>query len=271
MLVTFRLKVRYLFTTSLNSFTLKDGGNLQCVYCKSTFATGSCGQCLDSIATSSAWLFKEGYSDRFEDFHKSVLPLEDVDPYADLAILGATCLLKLAGLNSTQDSSRASRLQGINVKPLLQAVAWLDFQYQKKPKGSTSLRIILMKLYILIGCVSHAKNIWETLEVKNVTLDALGPLFSDRLSTMVPGIVKPSDAYRKFYSTAFTRSLPANIRSALDLANYGSVLGLLETTDRLERSCTLTMAVTEGRRSLRFNGVRAAYPISNDELISRSH
>jgi N-terminal acetyltransferase B complex non-catalytic subunit len=225
---------------------------------------------LESIATESAWLYRDGTASHSEHFHNNLLAAEDVEPHADLAIIGATCLLKLAGLDPIYDLSKASRLQGIRTKYVLQAVMWLDFHFRRNPRGSSSLRILLSKLCILLGCTRRAEMIWDSLEVKNVTLDSLGPIFSDRLSTITPGRMEALIEYRNFYNNAFKRSLPNNIKNATSTANYSSILGLMDTSRRLQQSCTLAMTVTEGLRSRRFAGDWSTTPIFEDKLLRPS-
>ena len=129
--------------------------------------------------------------------------------------------------------------QNVKNKYLLQAAMWLDVHFQKDPRGSSGLRVLLSKVYVLLGCIARAETIWDSLEVKNVTLDSLGPVFSDRLSTVIPGREDALLQYRNFYASAFRRSLPGNIKNACNTGNYTSILGLQDTAHRLQQSSAL--------------------------------
>jgi N-terminal acetyltransferase B complex non-catalytic subunit len=273
MLLTLRLRFRYTFNTSPRSLTGVAGTReLECNFCSSVLKNGSCNACLESIAKSAVWVYSQGIKN---DQLRSDVANEDVDPFSDMAIIGATCLLRLAGLNSTWESSRSSFLQGANLKLVLQAIAWLNAQYSNMPVKTQSIPVLLTKLYILIGCISHAQLIWDTLGVKNVTLDSLGPLFSDRLSSIAPGMwaqgrKTPMRSYTRHFGDSITRSIPNSTRSALELGNYTSVLGMLKFQDQLKRSCTMVMAVVEDRRGTRAVGGKVALEVKDDPLLRKS-
>jgi hypothetical protein len=163
----------------------------------------------------------------------------------------------------------------VDLKLVLQAIAWLNSHYSRVPQKNAAIPVYLTKLYMLIGCVPQAKLLWDTLGVKNVTLDSLGPLFSDRLSSIAPGMWRagsgtPLNEYHRYYRDAIGRTIPNNIRTALELANYPSVLGLLATRDRLSNSCTMVMANVEDRRGLRAIGSKPAFETKDDFLLRES-
>lgn len=242
---------------------------LECNFCSSVLKDDSCKECLESIAKSAVWIYNTGVKN---EQLRNYVQNEDVDPFSDMTIIGATCLLRLAGLNTTWESSTSSSLQGANLKLVLQAIAWLNTQYRNMPVKTQSIPVLLTKLYILIGCVSHAKMIWDTLGVKNVTLDSLGPLFSDRLSSIAPGMwaqggKTPMREYTRYYMDSITRSIPNSTHSAFELGNYTSVLGMLKFQSQLRRSCTMVMSSVEDRRGTRAVGGKVDLDIKDDPLL----
>jgi N-terminal acetyltransferase B complex non-catalytic subunit len=273
MILTLRLRFRYLFTTSTKWIKLVGGTNqLQCSFCSTAFGESHCKKCLEDVAKSCAWNFNSGFGDK-ELLNQ--VNNEDVDPFADLAIVGTMCLLKLAGLSAAWDAPESFSLQSVDLKLLLQAIAWLDAQFTNAPRKTASVPLLLTKLYLLIGCVTHAEMIWDTLGVKNITLDSLGPLYHDRLSSLAPGmwglrnIDNPIYGYTKHYMDSIYRSIPSTTRSALELGNYNSVIGMLKLQDRLRHSCTMVMAVVEDRRGTRAVGGSVTYSVQNDPPLRR--
>ncbi|KAK7970187.1 hypothetical protein PG988_009260 [Apiospora saccharicola] len=120
------------------------------------------------------------------------------------------------------------------------------------------LSVLLVKLYVLIGAASHAKSIWDSLEVKNVTLNSLGPLFADRLGTMAPGLWQghargdtPTSQYLHYYRSAIEKNIPNSLRLSFDHGSYASILGNLTTRTKHKQSCTLVMALVDHFRGIR--------------------
>lgn len=272
MILTLRLRFRYLFVTSPKCLRARqEGGVSSCGFCDSETQTSSCITCLESIARSCAWTYNDGFSNR--DL-RTRINSEDVDPFADVAIIGATCLLKLARFKSQLSGLKACAVQSADLKLLLQAAAWLSSHYSRVPHKNQGMPVLMVKLYLLIGCVSNARDLWDSLEVKNVTLDSLGPLFSDRLSSLAPGLWRvgggtPMYPYHKHFTDAIRRNIPTNLRTALEHTNYTSVLGLLRTQDCLSRSCTMIMANVEDRRGLRAVGGKFAVDVRDDPLLRK--
>ncbi|KAK9774875.1 putative N-acetyltransferase B complex non catalytic subunit-domain-containing protein [Seiridium cardinale] len=270
MLLTLRLRFRYLFTTTPESHEITAGeAKPKCKFCGAVISNGLCQNCLTSLAKSCVWIYNQGFR---EKHLRARIDTEDVDPFADLAIVGTTCLLKLAGLTSGYPTFAASPLHYVDLKFVLQAISWLNSHYNRASQKNAAIPVYLTKLYLLIGCVPQAKLLWSSLGVKNVTLDSLGPLFSDRLSSIAPGMWRagastPMNDYHQYYKTAIRKTIPTNIRTALELANYPSVLGLLTTRENLSQSCTLIMANIEDRRGLRAIGSKPAFETKDDVLL----
>ncbi|KAH8675254.1 N-acetyltransferase B complex non catalytic subunit-domain-containing protein [Xylariales sp. PMI_506] len=225
---------------------------------------------IEAIAKACATVYNKGVLDKEV---RDRVSSSDVDPFSDVAIIGATCLLKLAGLTSNEDATQGASLQSADLKLILQAIAWLAKQYDAFPIKSQELPVLLTKLYFLIGCITQAKKVWATLDIKNVTLDSLGPLFADRLSTVAPGLwtsgstTTPMFPYVKYYTDAHKRSIPSNVRNALETGSCGSALGIMNLQARLRHSCTLLMAAVEDRRGVRAATGKSIYPIDRDPLL----
>jgi hypothetical protein len=271
MLLTLRLKFRYLFATSPHVSASIADGSARCNFCESTIDVGVCNTCLVSIARSCAFIYNQGFEDRALREH--INNVQDIDPFSNLAIIGATSLLKLAGL-TPHEVLGSSSAKNVDVRLVLQAISWLNSHYSRVTQKDPAITIFLAKLYLLIGCVPQAQLLWDTLGVKNVTLDSLGPLFSDRLSSIAPGMwrpntITPMNQYHYYFQSAIRKTIPANIRTALELANYPSVVGLLEVQERLIHSCTLIMANVEDRRGLRAIGGKAAFDAKDDPLLRK--
>ncbi|KAI1858729.1 uncharacterized protein JN550_012479 [Neoarthrinium moseri] len=249
MLLTLRLRFRYLFTSSPKSLSTSAGdASSRCNFCQNIVQDGPCFSNRDLRARIDS---------------------EDVDPFADMTIIGTTCLLKMAGFG---DERRGSTMESINLKLVLWALSWLNAKYSRTPQKNQALPVFMAKLYLLVGCVPHAKMLWDTLGVKNVTLDSLGPLFSDRLSTIAPGMWRPTGStpmypYHKHYMDAIRQNIPRNIRTSLELGNFTSTLGLLAFQDRLTHSCTMIVSNVEDRRGIRAVGGKPGFDAKDDPLL----
>ncbi|KAK7924217.1 N-acetyltransferase B complex non catalytic subunit [Apiospora marii] len=256
MLLTLRLRLRYYFTTAPNCYKPSSTyRGATCGICDSDSVPERCESCLKDIAKECVWAWKAGLK---QGDLQEKLKSEGVSPYTDLTIIGSVCLLKLAGVDGLWGRNDNSPLAWADRKRVMQAILWMDAQYYSQSTKSQHLSILLVKLYILIGAVSHAKSIWDSLEVKNVTLNSLGPLFADRLGTMAPGLWQddaqgdtPTPEYLQYYISAIDKNIPNNIRLSFDHGNYASVLGHLVTRTKHKQSCTMVMALVDHFRGIR--------------------
>ncbi|KAI4601552.1 hypothetical protein KJ359_011682 [Pestalotiopsis sp. 9143b] len=197
---------------------------------------------------------------------------EDVDPIANVAIVGATSLLKIAGLDCSHRDIGFSDHTSLDLRLILQATLWLQDYHRQSASKSSEMTLFLTKLYLLVGCVPQARSLWDTLGVKNVTLESIGPLFSDRLSSIAPGMWRadgatPMSQYHRYFKDAVNRHIPTQITTALECGNYASVLGLMEARDKLRNSCTMVMANVEDRRGLRAIGSRYLADVHFDQVL----
>ncbi|KAK8019940.1 N-acetyltransferase B complex non catalytic subunit [Apiospora arundinis] len=256
MLLTLRLRLRYLFTTSSKCYTPSSTyRGATCGICGSDAVPERCETCLKDISKACVWAWKTGFKN--EALLKQI-ESEGVSPSADLVIIGSVCLLKLAGVDGLWGRNDCSPLVFADCKRVMQAILWMDAQHRLQPFKRQDLSVLLVKMYILIGAASHAKTIWDSLEVKNVTLNCLGPLFTDRLGTMAPGLWvssgrtgTPTSPYLHYYRSAINKNIPTSLRLAFDSGNYASVLGNLFAKERTKQSCTLVMALVDHYRGIR--------------------
>ncbi|KAH9897387.1 N-acetyltransferase B complex non catalytic subunit-domain-containing protein [Xylariomycetidae sp. FL2044] len=205
---------------------------------------------------------------------------EDVVPVqAEIAIIGTVCILQLSKLTSEGGRKFCIPL-GYNLyadmKLFIQAHVWLahadsmctDFNYT-----DANLRMLLMKLYLYMGSLRPAKAIWESFGVKNATLDSMGLLFFDRLSSMAPGLFisgqqhAPTEQFLTYFTKAARLHQPQATRNGFREGNYVSVIDSLDFFSGLARSCTVVASVIEDRRQARLNGGRNQLAIADDPLV----
>lgn len=232
----------------------------------------SCIPCLQHLAQLCAVQYNQSL--QRSDLRERIRS-EDVDPIANVAIIGATSLLKIAGLDCSHRDIGFSDHTSLDLRLILQATAWLQDYHRQSASKSSEMTLLLTKLYLLIGCVPQARSLWDTLGVKNVTLESIGPLFSDRLSSIAPGMWRadgatPMSQYHRYFKDAVNRHIPTQITTAIDHGNYASVLGLMDARDKLRNSCTMVMANVEDRRGLRAIGSRYLADVYFDQILSKS-
>ncbi|KAK7733658.1 hypothetical protein SLS53_008124 [Cytospora paraplurivora] len=238
---------------------------LKCKFCSATAATKTCNSCLESIASSAL--------SAYQDLDKAPEKLKglDKDPRVDLALVATTALLKLSGLRQRPSPTGLSPLSNVDVSRLLQAVVILGTQVSKTP-NEIPLRLLLVQIYLLLGCASLAHETWVPMDVKRTIQDALSPLFFDRISSISPGLFQKSrsrltEPLTSYYSGCLRDKSPVKIWDAFTAGSYTSILDMAEYSDRLRRSCTLVMTVVEERRATRALGGRIEGGIEQSSLL----
>lgn len=268
------IKFRYLLTTcpiTLEHVVVVGEGaepRLKCHFC-SALTGRNCKPCLESVASAALCAYQDA------ERTPAALKGLDKDPRADLALVAACTLLKLSGLRQTQASStRLPPLSSVGMSRLLQATALVGAQVARSP-SEIPLRLLLVQLYLLLGCASLAYQTWLPLDVKRTIQDALSPLFFDRISTLSPGLfhqrrqplVEPLTSY---YAGCLREDSPVKIWDAFNAGSYTSILDMAAYWDRLRRSCTLAMTVVEDRRATRASGGRIEGGIEQSPLLGMS-
>lgn len=272
------IKFRYFLTTCpltqeyIPVTTEAGDPQLKCKFCTTT-TTKNCTTCLDSVVTTALTTYKS--LDKTPDALKGL----DKDPHVDLALVASSALLKLSGLrqqspSSSSPPSRLSPLSSADPSRLLQAAMLLASQLSRTP-NEMPLRLLLVQVYLLLGCGSLAHATWGPTDVKRTIQDALSPLFFDRLSGVAPGLFQHSGAGRhnlteplsSYYSGCLREKSPVKIWDAFAAGSYSSILDMAAYSDRLRRSCTLAMTVVEERRAARALGGKIEGGIEQSPLL----
>lgn len=215
-----------------------------------------CAACLDNIVTSASSVHQAICAD--PSIVKEI-PSLDKDPRSDLSLIIAMSVLKSAGLDGQHSSNSGAPLLSVDPTRFLQAVLVLDKQLKETP-DDTTLRLLLIQMYLVLGCASYANQLWAPMNVTRTIQDALSPLFYDRIFSLSPGLFQGSrpltEPLRYYYSSTLRDGHPVRIWDAFSSGSYSSILGVAEFDNRLRRSCTLMMSVVEERRATRAFGGR---------------
>lgn len=268
------LKFRYLLTTCPQTLSevpsVIDGQQpthpYRCRLCSNS-AASPCEECLKSIISSAVITHQKiGANPK----HVQAIPDLDKDPRLDLSMLIGLSLLKLSGLQQRTGDLSQPPLKDISPSHLLQAVLVLDTQLRETP-DDTGLRLLLVQLYILLGCASYAYQLWAPLDVKRTIQDALSPLFFDRISTLSPGLFQGSrpliDPLRSYYTATLRDQCPIRVWDAFSAGSYTSIVDMAEYDSRLRRSCTVVMTVVEERQATRALGGKPSLDVDEDFLV----
>ncbi len=265
-------KLRYLLSTCPQTLrpraSVVDGEAqdepFQCRLCASP-ASIPCEHCLKKLVTDASNTYQQITRDKEL---LDAIPRLDRDPRLDMALVMGASLLKLSGLRPRTSDTSQSLWQNVDPSLFLQAVLLLDTQLKETP-GDTELRLLLVQLYLLLGCASYAHQLWTPLDVKRTIQDSLSPLFFDRISTVSPGLFQGSrpvmGPLRTFYEYSLGGKSPIRMWDAFSAGSYTSILDMTEFDGNLRRSCTLMMTLVEERRATRCYGGKMDCEI--EELI----
>ncbi|KAL2757223.1 hypothetical protein ACRALDRAFT_2025069 [Sodiomyces alcalophilus JCM 7366] len=244
----------------------------KCVVTGAESDSPSCPERFQTIAQSATALYRT--------LAESLIPGEnglDPDYVPELAILAATALVKLSGIGDGGSTTThlPTPIYAARCDRLLQATLILEYQLARTPKHSR-VTLLLVRLYLVLGCVARATVLWETLDVKRTITDALSPYFLDRLSTLSPIQVLPQPSrpagaltygVKSFYATSLSLRMPRRLADAFESGSYISILEIPEFINRLRVSCTMIMGFVEETRAYRALGQRGI-PISEHDLLN---
>ncbi|PHH72615.1 hypothetical protein CDD80_4413 [Ophiocordyceps camponoti-rufipedis] len=196
--------------------------------------------CLSSIGRDAIDLYSETSGQTTD---REMLP--------GLSLVAAFCNLRLA-FNTTKSSS----------KHLLRALFILERQLRVTPKQA-AVSLVLVQLHLHLGSAHRAHDIWDGLAVKRTTADSLAPLFLDRLSTVAPAMLSPSDGagrqlvemLQSHYQTSLRLRMPRRLLDAFEAGSYGSLTGIPRWVEQLRASCTRAMSLVEESRTGRMLGL----------------
>ncbi|KAI0842756.1 N-acetyltransferase B complex non catalytic subunit-domain-containing protein [Hypoxylon sp. FL0890] len=261
-LMSLSFKIRYSVATS-------DGP--MCRFCTTELEGDDCISCLKSIAANALDAYKLAMED--QNLRQKILSGQNVNPVSDIAVIGAICLLRLAGLGNLNTPNGTSSLYHTDMQLFLQAVLWLDSCMNASPARSNAHGIILAKLYLLMGCISRAKAIWDGFDVKNALLDSLGLLYIDRLTSMAPGLFilssrgNPVQPFLTHFTKALKITTPTRIMDSLEVGTYSSVLEMIQHAGKQAASCSLVLTFVEERRGNRMKANRTEIHIDDQPLV----
>lgn len=268
LLIALRLRVRFFQATSL-------GPGEECRACHSITNDGpDCEACLKDITERALDAFCLGVQDKTVS-QEAAEATED--PLSNLAILGSICLIKLAGAGrKTWQHTKESYLYHTDIQLFLQAVIWLDF-YLRETSKNDSLRLLLVKLYLALGCVTQALHIWSLFDVKNTLLECLGTICLDRLASISPSHFIAGPGSRNFgqpfirhFETALRKRYPDTVLKTLQNSSHAELPNVIELAQNQSRNCVSVLAVVENRRGMRLKGGRAETVIEDEPLIGTS-
>ncbi|KAK4142908.1 N-acetyltransferase B complex non catalytic subunit-domain-containing protein [Dichotomopilus funicola] len=258
---TLEYRLRYLLSTCPQTLSPQlpvEGGQpqeqpSQCRICTKA-ASIPCLTCLKKLVVEAAATYNQITGDKEL---LEAIPRLDKDPRLDLALVLGMSLLKLSGLTPGTSDTNYSLWESVDLGVFLQAVLVLDAQLQKTPED-IQLRLLLVQLYLLLGCASYAYQLWTPLEVKRTIQDALSPLFFDRISDISPGLFQGPrplmEPLRSYYKHNLGERSPVRIWDAFSAGSYTSIFDMTNYDHDLRRSSTLMMTLVEERRAIRCYG-----------------
>ncbi|TQW12064.1 cytoskeleton organization protein [Cordyceps javanica] len=187
------------------------------------------------------------------------------DVQSEVSLLAASSLIELAHqLPSSIPTTESAQY-------LVQALLLLQQQLKSTPKHS-QICLLLVQLHLRLASAPEALAAWKALDIKNTIMDSLAPLFYDRISTVVPGLISPltnagwqlTSSIKTHYQTSLKMRMPRRLIDAFQDGSYSSVLTVPQYIEDLRVSCTRAMSLVESMRSERLLGV------SDTDLFSDS-
>ena len=224
-----------------------------CERCGKTTPKLPCRQCMDALSEATLSLYMS--TAKVDAPEK---PSLQSDILIDIALLMA--FLQVRALLGS--GSQAASLPGDgSARRLLHTLIILEYQMAQTPNSSV-LSLVLVQLAKFMGAAYRAREIWNPLSVKRTTMDSLGPLLYDRLSSVDPSVMATSDSAGwelvdqliTPYSSALRLQMPRQLIEAFDADSYTSILNIPRYIQNLRRSSTRAMSLVEVARSDRLLG-----------------
>ncbi|KAI1437601.1 hypothetical protein GGR50DRAFT_692119 [Xylaria sp. CBS 124048] len=260
------LRLRFMFFLATSQ-----EGREECQLCNAPVNGGpDCKSCLKGIAENA-----------LEHYRLLMKDDEAGDPASDattdalncFVILGSICLLKLAGSGRSRWAyQKESPLYYTDIQLFLQAVAWLDFHYRKwTPTGAPTLMIV--KLLLMMGCVSRALEMWRSFGVKNSLRECMEVYVLDRLASISPAHLMPGtnnfiEPILQYFDSALRVKGPEAMLRCLEDGHYVLFHDLLQSEDARSRNAVMILSVVEGRRGKRLKTGKTDVTIEDDALIN---
>ncbi|KAK2014640.1 N-acetyltransferase B complex non catalytic subunit [Colletotrichum eremochloae] len=255
------LKLQYLGLSSSKTIIRvsnedpKKPNNWRCIVCATVNKARACTSCFQDLLESTLTLYSTLMSS------SEISPSLDCIP--ELAILAATCCIRLSGLHQRCALSPTSPTKSDRFDRVLQAALLIENQLTKTPKH-TRLTLVLVRIYLVLGCASRAREVWDTADVKRTIIDSLGPYFLDRLSSIAPALVLPPNkperglmqGLKAHYNTSLKLRMPRRLADAFEAESYTAILDIPSYIEHLRSSCTLVMGYVEESKAARALGIR---------------
>lgn len=249
---TLSFKLQYFVATCPSMYTNVPGEKplRRCVVTDIEVDASSPAPCFNTIAKNALEVYKS--LAELTEKHPSV----EGEIRPELAVIIALCSIQLAFPPSTEISNFP-----VSFAPLLRAVLLLEHQLSFTPKHGI-ISLLLVQLHLLTGSSPRAREIWETLGVKRTIMDSLGPIFYDRLSTLSPALISPSDNWgwdlmellQSHFSVSLKLRMPRRLIDAFESGSYSSVIDIPQYIEDLRWSCTRAMSLVEETRTERLLG-----------------
>ncbi|KAK1985248.1 N-acetyltransferase B complex non catalytic subunit [Colletotrichum cereale] len=233
----------------------KKPNNWRCIVCATVNKAPVCTSCLQNLLESTLTLYSTLINS------SEISPSLDCIP--EMAILAATCCIRLSGLHQRSALNPTSPMKSDRSDRVLQAALLIENQLTRTPKH-TRLTLVLVRIYLVLGCASRAREVWDTADVKRTIIDSLGPYFFDRLSSIAPTLVLAPNRPEKglmsglkaHYNTSLKLRMPRRLADAFEAESYTAILDIPSYIERLRSSCTLVMGYVEESRAARALGIR---------------
>lgn len=260
------LKVQYFVATSPLTAERVPGEKpgSTCLVCDAQYDTALCASCLSSIGGRALRLHKSTAKDLAGNAAG-----DEIVP--ELAMVVAFCSLRLAFNDERPGYVPSSRP---STRHLLRALLVLEHQLRLTPKHS-QISLMLVQLHLRLGSAQRACDIWGYLAVKRIIVDSLAPIFYDRLSTVAPAALAPSDSagsqlvetLASHYAVSLKLRMPRRLIDAFESGSYSSVMDMPKYVDNLRASCTRAMSLVEEARTDRLLGQPRGTVLSDDRFV----
>jgi N-terminal acetyltransferase B complex non-catalytic subunit len=142
--------------------------------------------------------------------------------------------------------------------PLYQSIQVLETLLQRSKHNYQAL-LLLVRIYLLIGAVGLALDIYPRLNIKQIQNDTLSHFLLTRISTLLPNDARTPPFLRDaggIYESSRTQT-PNMLQLAFERGGYAQMMGFLDFSERVAGSLCRTMWEVELRRLAR---LQPGYP-----------
>ncbi|KJZ80075.1 hypothetical protein HIM_00789 [Hirsutella minnesotensis 3608] len=252
------IKLRFLVSTCPTSIIRIPGEQpaSKCLICETAFETTMCTSCLTSISNSALEIQAQTSMELTGD------SIADQEILPELALAVALCNLKLA---FNADRPGLVPKTSASLRHICRALFILEHQLHLTPKHG-AISLLMVQLHLRLGSAHRAREIWDDLAVKRTIIDSLAPIFYDRLSTLSPAVLSPSDSWgqrltetlKAHYAVSLKLRMPRRLIDAFEAGSYRSIMDMPKYVGDLRASCTRAMGLVEDSRTKRMLGIASS-------------